>query len=159
MKKIKYIIFTIFLMSFKISTTLAATCEGIFGRTDDPNSLKHLINEILMYPKIIVPIIVIGLGTLDLVKAVTASNEDKMKKAQQTLFKRILIGVAIFFPIVFLCSQHRHTSRQDTLHLQSYSFFSSLLHFFCVFFRSWRFLFAEQHKKFVLYLVGNVDVA
>ena len=97
MKKIKYIIFTIFLMSFKISTTLAATCEGIFGRADDPNSLKHLINEILMYPKIIVPIIVIGLGTLDLVKAATASNEDKMKKAQQTLFKRILIGITIFF--------------------------------------------------------------
>ncbi len=97
MKKIKYLIFTIILMSFKINTILAATCEGIFGDPKNPDSLRYLLNEILMYPKIIVPIIIIGLGTLDLAKAVTASKEDDMKKAQKTFVKRILIGVSIFF--------------------------------------------------------------
>ena len=97
MKKIKYLIFTIILMSFKINTILAATCEGIFGDLKNPDSLRYLLNEILMYPKIIVPIIVIGFGTLDLAKAVTASKEDDMKKAQKTFVKRILIGVSIFF--------------------------------------------------------------
>lgn len=97
MKNIKYIIFTMILMSLKISTTLAATCEGIFGSANDPDSLRYLINEILIYPKIIVPIIVIGLGILDLAKAVIASKEDEMKKAQKTFITRIMIGITIFF--------------------------------------------------------------
>ena len=50
-----------------------------------------------MYPKIIVPIIVIGLGTLDMSKAVLAAKEDEMRKAQATFIKRVLIGVCVFF--------------------------------------------------------------
>ena len=73
------------------------SCNGIFGSKDDPNSLRYLINEILMYPKIIIPAIVIGLGTLDFAKAVMASKEDEMKKAQKTFIKRVIIGITIFF--------------------------------------------------------------
>ena len=73
------------------------TCDGIFGEKDDPESLRYLLNEIMMYPKIIVPIIVLGLGTLDFAKAVIASKEENMKKAQATFVKRVLIGITIFF--------------------------------------------------------------
>lgn len=72
-------------------------CETIFGSKDDPNSLRYLIDEILMYPKILVPIILILLGMLDFGKAVIASKEDQMKKAQETFVKRIIAAVAIFF--------------------------------------------------------------
>ena len=73
------------------------SCDGIFGSKDDPDSLRYLFNEIMMYPKIIVPILVIALGILDLAKAVTAASEDVMKKAQKTFVKRLLISIAIFF--------------------------------------------------------------
>lgn len=72
------------------------SCEGIFGDPNDSNSLRYLINEILTYPRIIVPILIIGLGFLDLGKAVIASKEDEMKKAQSTFIKRLIIGVAVF---------------------------------------------------------------
>ena len=68
------------------------SCEDIF--TDD---IKSLINEIMTYIRIIVPILIILLGTVDLAKAVIASKEDAIKKAQADLIKRVLIGVAVFF--------------------------------------------------------------
>ena len=61
------------------------------------DDLKEIIDEILQYPRIIVPILVILLGMLDLGKAVIAQKEDEMKKAQATFIKRLIIGVAFFF--------------------------------------------------------------
>lgn len=82
--------------------TLKITCKGLFGSKKDPDSLRSLINEILQYPRIIVPILVIVLGMIDLAKAVVASKEDEMKKAQATFVKRLIIGVAFFFIPVFV---------------------------------------------------------
>lgn len=48
------------------------------------------------YIKIIVPILVIALGTFDIVKAVLSSTEDEMKKAQKMFVRRIIIAVLIF---------------------------------------------------------------
>lgn len=72
-------------------------CDYLFGDKDDPDSIRYLLNEILLYPKILVPILVIVLGMLDLAKAVMSSREDNMKKAQATFIKRIFIGIVIFF--------------------------------------------------------------
>ena len=44
-----------------------------------------------------IPIVLILFGTIDLGKAVIASKEDEMKKAQQTLIKRVIYAVVIFF--------------------------------------------------------------
>ena len=80
-----------------IDYTSKVTCDELF---DD--GIKEIINDILTYVRIIVPIIVIGLGTLDLAKAVIASKEDEMKKAQKTFIKRAIIGVAFFFIPTFV---------------------------------------------------------
>lgn len=76
---------------------LKIDCEGLFGNKNNPDSLSYLINEILKYARIIVPILVIGLGMIDLAKAVIASKEDEMKKAQKTFINRLILGVAFFF--------------------------------------------------------------
>lgn len=70
---------------------------AIFGDKNNPESIRYLVNEILQYPKIIVPILVIILGILDFGKAVMASKEDEMRKAQSTFIKRVLISIVIFF--------------------------------------------------------------
>lgn len=44
----------------------------------------------------VVPIILIMLGTIDLVKAVIAGKEDDIKKNQQVLFKRLIAAVIVF---------------------------------------------------------------
>lgn len=67
-------------------------CEDLIGE-----ELREKLNEYMFYARIIVPIIIIILGSLDLVSAVLASDEDKMRKAQAKFIKRLMIGVAIFF--------------------------------------------------------------
>ena len=47
--------------------------------------------------QIAVPIILIIMGTIDLVRALVAQKNEQMKKAQSTLIKRVIIGVVIFF--------------------------------------------------------------
>ena len=44
-----------------------------------------------------IPILLILFGAIDLGKAVIASKEDEMKKAQGVLIKRIIYAVVIFF--------------------------------------------------------------
>lgn len=55
-----------------------------------------LLQKGMNYIKIIVPILVIALGTFDIVKAVLSSTEDEMKKAQKMFVRRIIIAVLIF---------------------------------------------------------------
>lgn len=85
------------------------TCTDLFGdkndagneATGEPPSIAYLINQILGYVRIIVPILVIVLGTFDLAQAVIASKEDEMKKAQTTFIKRLILGLVVFFiPVV-----------------------------------------------------------
>lgn len=72
------------------------------GKTNDVNddgaaSLAYMIDSILLYVRIIVPILIIVLGMIDLGKAVIAGKEDEMRKAQSTFIKRVLLGVVVFF--------------------------------------------------------------
>lgn len=73
------------------------TCSELFGDKNDENSLAYLIDQVLGYVRVIVPILIILLGTLDLAKAVIASKEDEIRKAQSIFIRRVLIGVAVFF--------------------------------------------------------------
>ncbi len=69
---------------------------SIFGSKNDPNSIAYIVNEVLQYPRYIVPALLILLGSLDFFKAVLGGKEDNMKKAQATFIKRLIIGVIIF---------------------------------------------------------------
>ena len=107
MKYKKYLLFLLVIMVIGVNRTYAMNinysqnslinilevgCNDLFDQ-----SLIDLLNDILKYPRIIVPILVIGLGLIDLGKAVMASKEDEMRKAQKTFIKRVIIGVAFFF--------------------------------------------------------------
>lgn len=71
--------------------------DGIFGNPNQEGTVGNLIKKGMQIIRIIVPILIILLGTLDLSKAVFAGKEDGMRKAQQTFIKRIIAGVAVFF--------------------------------------------------------------
>jgi len=74
-----------------------ADMNTIFGDRNDPESLRYIINKVLGYVRIIVPMLIILLGTLDFAKAVLAGKEENMRKAQSTFIKRLIAGVAVFF--------------------------------------------------------------
>lgn len=60
--------------------------------------LGHFVNFI----KILVPIIIILMGSIDLMKAVVAQKDDDMKKTQKMFVKRLIYGVALFFVIAIV---------------------------------------------------------
>ena len=59
---------------------------------------KNVVNLI----KFGIPIVLIVLGTIDLGKAVMASKDDEMKKAQTTLLKRVIYAVVIFLLVTIV---------------------------------------------------------
>lgn len=69
------------------------SCEQLLGDSDE---LINMIKTVINVTKILIPVLLIGLGIVDFVQAVFAGNEDKMKKAQSRFIKRLIIGVIIF---------------------------------------------------------------
>lgn len=47
--------------------------------------------------KIAVPLIIIVFGIIDFAKAVTSSDDNAIKKSAMSLFKRLIVGIVIFF--------------------------------------------------------------
>lgn len=56
-----------------------------------------LLGKVIRIILIIIPIIIVLLGTFDLGKAVMAGEEKEIKEAQKMFIKRLIYGVIIFF--------------------------------------------------------------
>lgn len=55
-----------------------------------------ILKAVLTIVQWAIPIILIFLGTFDLMKAVIASKEDEIKSAQKLLIKRVVYAIVIF---------------------------------------------------------------
>lgn len=74
-----------------------ADCNSLLGSTKDKESVAWLLQQILNYAKILGPILVVILSSMDFAKAIVASDDDNMKKAQKKLVVRLCAAVALFF--------------------------------------------------------------
>ncbi len=70
--------------------------------TDLAPVIKLVKNGLIPIMQIGIPIILIVFGLIDLGKAVIASKEDEVKKAQQMLIKRAIYAVAVFFIVTIV---------------------------------------------------------
>lgn len=66
---------------------------------DIPYQVPQLISFLVNLLKIATPIILIFISVITLVKALAASKEDEIKKAQSSLIKKIIAAVMVFFVI------------------------------------------------------------
>ena len=64
--------------------------------------LLKFVGSIITLIQYGVPILLIVMGMLDLGKAVIASKDDEIKKAQTTLVKRLISAVAVYFVIAIV---------------------------------------------------------
>lgn len=71
-------------------------CNSLLGSTQDEESVAWLLQQILNYVKILGPILVVILSSLDFAKAIVASDDDNMKKAEKKLVIRLILAVALF---------------------------------------------------------------
>ena len=73
-------------------------CMGV----DVPNILPNIVSLAVGIIQVVVPILLIIMGMLDLGKAVMASKEDEIKKAQTLFIKRIVAAVLVFFIVAIV---------------------------------------------------------
>ena len=74
----------------------STTCNGILGEPDNEESVAWLLQQILNYIKILGPILVVILSSMDFAKAIMSSDDESMKKAEKKLMIRLVLAVALF---------------------------------------------------------------
>ena len=75
---------------------IAKTAEEICNESN-MLTIMELVKSVMTIIQIAVPILLIIMGSLDLMKAVMAGKEDEIKKAQNTFIKRAIAAVIVFF--------------------------------------------------------------
>lgn len=69
---------------------------------DIPSAVPGVVSYIVNFLKIATPIILIVFSVIQLLKALYATNEDEIKKAQKSVIKKITAGVMVFLVITIV---------------------------------------------------------
>jgi hypothetical protein len=75
-------------------------CDGsnsILGNPNDEDSVAWLLQQILNYIKIIGPILVVILSSVDFIQVIVKSDDDAMNKAAKKLGMRLILAACLFF--------------------------------------------------------------
>ncbi len=103
MKKKIYIVFISALSFFSLSPVYAKTKVVTCGKIKElPYKVLQLSNTGINIIQIIVPIILVVMGAIDFLKAISSQKEDDIKKAQSTFIKRLIMGALVYFIIVIV---------------------------------------------------------
>ncbi len=76
------------------------TCTGgdsILGDPGDPNSVAWLLQQILNIIKVVGPLLVVVLSSIDFAKVIIKSDDEAMAKAQKKLIIRLILAALLFF--------------------------------------------------------------
>lgn len=105
-KNVKKIFFLGFICFFNVLNVYAKQKNQMFGaivtkKLDSNNALCYgkfgfFLNQLFKLVRFAVPVIIIALTIVDFVKAMSAQNQDEIKKAFNKLISRIIVGVIIF---------------------------------------------------------------
>jgi hypothetical protein len=68
-------------------------CGGI---KNIPARVPGFTSMLIDVVQVVVPIILVIMGVIDLLKAVSGQKEDEIQKGRQVLFKRLIMGFLIF---------------------------------------------------------------
>lgn len=81
-------------MEFVQTLDAIMSCSEFMGEAD---KLISLLETMITLIKVVVPILLVVWGMLDLGKAVIAQKEDDIKKGQNTLMKRAIAAIIVYF--------------------------------------------------------------
>ena len=69
---------------------------------DVPGVLLDTVHIAYMIIQVVVPVVLIIMGMITLIKAVSSSKEDEIKKAQMGFVKKLISGALVFFIFVIV---------------------------------------------------------
>lgn len=75
-------------------------CDGndsLLGDPNDENSVAWLLQQVFNFIKVVGPILVVILSSVDFAKVVFTGNDDAMGKAQKKLAIRLVLAASLFF--------------------------------------------------------------
>lgn len=73
------------------------TVQSICSANSELVQILGVVKTALTIIQIAIPILLIVMGSIDLMKAVMAGKEDEIKKGQNTFVKRAIAAVIVFF--------------------------------------------------------------
>ena len=71
-------------------------CKGILGNPDNEDSVAWFLVKILDYLRLLGPLMVLVLSSLDFAKAILTSDDESLKKAQSSLITRLILAALLF---------------------------------------------------------------
>lgn len=92
-KKMKYIFAISTLLLFPLCNVFAEVSYSYRGKE---KNIIYIIGVVLLAVRIIVPVILIVIASIDLVKAMTQNDEREMKKVIRSLVIKVVASVIIF---------------------------------------------------------------
>ena len=96
-KKYLYIFMSLFLVMFGFKTIVFAEDNACTKWTNVTRDLQNIFN----FAKVVIPLLIIGLSSVDFIKALASKEAKDVKKAFNTLIKRFVYAVIFFFlPII-----------------------------------------------------------
>lgn len=96
----KFIVFLIAIIpTINVMAVDKVSCGNVTGI---PEKLPMLVSDIVTIIQIAIPIILVIMGSIDLIKGFTSQKEDEIKKGQRTLVKRLIVAAVIFFVVVIV---------------------------------------------------------
>ena len=88
---------------FALSPVYAKTKIVTCGKIKEmPYKVLQLSNTGINIIQIIVPIILVVMGAVDFLKAISSQKEEDIKKAQGTFIKRLIMGALVYFVVVIV---------------------------------------------------------
>ena len=82
------------------TTSQDMDCDGsnsILGNPEDENSVAWLLQQIFNFIKIVGPILVVVLSSIDYAKVIIQSDDESMGKANKKLMWRLILAALLFF--------------------------------------------------------------
>lgn len=70
--------------------------------SDIPGNILDTVHIAYMVIQVVVPVILVIMGMVTLLKSVTSSKEDEIKKAQMGFVKKLITGALVFFIFVIV---------------------------------------------------------
>lgn len=71
-------------------------CNGLLGDPNDEDSVAWLLQTILNYLRVLGPVLVVVLSSVDFAKVIVNGDDEKFSKAKKTLFRRLIIVALLF---------------------------------------------------------------
>lgn len=90
-------------------------CKGVVGEKGIPGDVVNLITTAYRVLEVLVPLVLIIMGMISLVGAITSQKDDEIKKATSNLFKKIIIAVVVLIVFTLVDFVFHFVQGEETL--------------------------------------------